>query len=388
MARTRIRRLAAAAAVMIAGGGLTLAAIPGPAFAASAPSPSNTVSPFRIVPSPVVGSGGGPSLRASTAISANDVWAVGESEDSNYRLHNLAEHWNGRAWSVVPTPSIFDSEFTAVSAASSTDVWAIGTSGGSGESQGASFTEHWNGKVWSVVPLKDPTAPTPVLFTGVKAISANNVYEIGFYQGYQDPVQVIEHWNGSSWTVLANPFNFVTPSGIDASSADDIWIVGQQRYGAFTEHFNGTAWSVVPTPAASSNKVEVLSPTNAWAVGTFDISHWNGTSWKVVSVNARANELTAVTTLSATDVWAVGFSTGPNNGISTPQAPLAEHFNGTSWSVVKTPTPTPPADGILFGMSSAAGHVYAVGSTNPNTINPSTNSYNPGTALILEDDQA
>ncbi|MDQ6837030.1 MAG: hypothetical protein M3137_01470 [Actinomycetota bacterium] len=281
----------------------------------------------------------------------------------------------------MPTPQFSISQFTAVNAVSSTDVWAIGTSGN------VPFTEHWNGKAWSVVPLKDPTAiNNNVLFTGVKAISPTNVYAVGAYQGYQDPVQFIEHWNGRSWSVVANPFNSVIPSGIDASSANDIWIVGQQRYGSFTEHFNGTAWSVVPTPAGSPDKVTVVSPTNAWAVGTFDISHWNGSSWKVVSVNARPNELTAVTNLSATDVWAVGFSTSPSNGIITPTAPLAEHFNGTSWSVVNTPTLTAPADGILFGMSSPGGHVYAVGSTNPNTINPSTNSYEPGTALIVEDD--
>lgn len=377
MARKNISRLAAAAVVALAGG-LTLAAIPGPGFAASASSPSTAATPFRIVPSPVVGSGGGPSLRASTAISANDVWAVGESENSSYQTQSLAEHWNGSAWSVVPTPQIFRSQFTAVSAASSTDVWAIGTSGGG--QQDVPFTEHWNGKTWSVVPLKDPTATNNnVLFTGVKAISPTNVYAIGAYQGYQDPVQFIEHWNGSSWKVLANPFDFVIPSGIDASSAGDIWIVGQQRYGpgGFTEHFNGTTWSVVATPTRMINAIVDVSPTDAWSTGN-DITHWDGRSWKVVVANVPGG-VGAITSLSANDLWAVG--SDPSG-----TGPSAEHFNGTSWSVVKTPTPTPPADSLLFGISSAGGHVYAVGSTNPNTIGPS-GAYNPGTALILEDDK-
>ncbi|PZS36828.1 MAG: hypothetical protein DLM58_00880 [Pseudonocardiales bacterium] len=309
MARTRITKLATAAAVAIAAGGLAVAAIPGAALAAPFPQPSTASSPFRIAPSPSPGSTDS-RLVASAAISANDVWAVGGTDATK----PLAEHWNGSTWSVVPTPSPgTGAGFTAVSAVSSSDVWAIGTFGFRQQQQ--PFTEHWNGSAWSIVALADPTATNNnVVFTGVKAISPTNVYAVGSYQALTypyEPMQFIEHWNGTNWRVLANPFDAVIPSGIDASSASDIWIVGDQRSGPFTEHFNGTVWSVVPTPVRMTiSAVLDLSPTNAWSVGD-EVAHWNGTAWKVVPNPVSYNSgihLQAITALSATDLWAVGYS--------------------------------------------------------------------------------
>ncbi len=102
-----------------------------------------------------------------------------------------------------------------------------------------------------------------------------------------------------------------------------------------------------------------------------DISHWNGTSWKVVANNKFGGHLSAITSVSATDLWAVGYIYVSN--VKT----FAEHFNGTAWSVV--PTPNPGNYNELDGVSStASGHVYAVGFTTPDnfTLN----------GLILEND--
>jgi hypothetical protein len=271
MAPTRITKLAAgAAALALALTGAVVAASPGTASAA-------TASIFRVDTSPQPANSG---LKATSAVSATDVWAVGltDTMPTADDLAPLAEHFNGSTWSVVATPNPAGRGFfTAVSAASHNDVWAIGTFGGQ------PFTEHWNGSKWSIVPIKDPTATNNnVVFTDVKAISPTNVYAVGAYQGYNDPIQFIEHWNGRSWKVLPNPFDAGIPSAIDASSASDIWIVGDQRCGPFTEHFNGTVWSVVPTPVRMAiSAVLDLSPTNAWSVGD-EVAHWNGTAWKVV----------------------------------------------------------------------------------------------------------
>src|SRR5438270_5385362 len=75
-------------------------------------------------------------LYGVTAISANDVWAVGSS----------ILHWDGSSWSVVPSPNF--GGFRAVSAVSANDVWAVGAQN-FGVVQ--SFIGHWNGSTWSVV---------------------------------------------------------------------------------------------------------------------------------------------------------------------------------------------------------------------------------------------
>ena len=57
-------------------------------------------------------------LHAVTSISANDVWAVG--------VGPITEHWNGTAWSVVPSPNVTNGKLLGVAAVSTNDVWAVG----------------------------------------------------------------------------------------------------------------------------------------------------------------------------------------------------------------------------------------------------------------------
>ena len=79
-----------------------------------------------------------------------------------------------------------------------------------------------------------------------------------------------------------------------------------------------------PSPGAGDNEffgVSALSACDVWAVGNYRTvsngpllslaEHWNGTAWKQVSSPSpgQVNELSGVATTSATDVWAVGFFT-------------------------------------------------------------------------------
>jgi hypothetical protein len=74
--------------------------------------------PWSVVASPGIGT-----LDAVTSISAIDVWAVGVSSTNT----TLAEHWNGTAWSVVPSPTVANGTFSGVAAAATNNVWAVGT---------------------------------------------------------------------------------------------------------------------------------------------------------------------------------------------------------------------------------------------------------------------
>lgn len=378
--RARITRLATAG-LAVAAAGAAFAATPGSATAAPQHSLTAKASPFRVVPSP---SPTGSSLVASTAISATDVWAVGY--DSSGTGHPLAEHWNGSAWTVVATPTPSNSlgipRFVSVSAVSSTDVWAVGNSGGTSHGPTTGFIEHWNGKAWSVV-----SSPPISAFTSAAAISSSNVYAVGTDTGSSPScnsyIPVVEHWNGSVWRIIATavPTCGATLAAVSASSASDVWVVGGEagpQIGvAIGEHFNGRAWTLVSLPLYT-NPVAVVdvSPTDAWAVG-YQIVHWDGRTWKTVPSASAKGELSAVTSLSATDVWAVGFTAR-----SFPTNTFAEHFNGSVWSVVPTPSPsgTTGAGDSLNGVSSVAGHVYAVGYTAPDNFTQKT--------LVLEDDKA
>jgi hypothetical protein len=129
-------------------------------------------------------------------------------------------------------------------------------------------------------------------------------------------------------------------------------------------------WSIVPTPTKTQSLfkgVAAVSLNDAWAVGFLGtsyqptgtlIEHWNGTQWSIVqSPNPSPGsgyELNAVTALATNDVWAVGAY--QNHGYKT----LMEHWNGTQWSVI--PSPGTPGQPILTGVTAISKNdVWAVG---------------------------
>ena len=168
----------------------------------------------------------------------------------------------GKTWSVVPTPSGIEGRFNGVSGVASNDVWAVGTMTGPDNADfGEQFIEHWNGKSWSVV--SSPTVEGDAL-NSVVAVSANDAWAVGAAGANA----LVEHWDGTSWSIVSN--SVIAGAGrlssVSADSANDVWAVGQATRPL---HFNGTNWSQTPGPAVAveANAVVALSPTDVWAVG-------------------------------------------------------------------------------------------------------------------------
>ena len=160
--------------------------------------------------------------------------------------------------------------------------------------------------------------------------------------------------------------------GVAAITSTDIWAVGYSG-AALAEHWDGSSWTIVPTPSppkatgSSLSAVAALSSTDVWAVGEWTngsyvqktlAEHWDGTSWTVVSTpspDSKGDILTAVVTISAKDVWAIG-----DSSYISPVSSLIEHWDGTAWSVVSSPDPG--VDNQLNGGAFASGtDVWAVG---------------------------
>jgi hypothetical protein len=123
------------------------------------------------------------------------------------------------------------------------------------------------------------------------------------------------------------------------------------------------AWTIQPTPNRSNdfNQLTAVTTTSAsdgWAVGTFRgpsstayktlIERFDGTSWRAVpspNVGASSNELNAVSADSSTDAWTAGFEfSGSANRT------LIERWNGTTWSVVSSPN-VGSGSNTLFGVA-------------------------------------
>jgi hypothetical protein len=105
------------------------------------------------------------------AISPTNLWAVGGSGDHVIGLggspsNTLIEHWNGTAYSIVPSPSPgSDDALTGVTESSPTSLWAVGYGTPAGGTGAQTLTLNWNGTAWATVP--SPDAGTPSVLTSV-----------------------------------------------------------------------------------------------------------------------------------------------------------------------------------------------------------------------------
>jgi hypothetical protein len=290
-------------------------------------------------------------LNGAFSLSSTDAWAVGEQFSSP--TGPVAYNWNGSAWSLVGTPALTTAgSFTAVAASGAGDVWAVGSQG---PGRGAvALYEHWNGSAWSAVP--GPGGP----LNAVVALSPSDAWAVGV-RGEA------EQWNGTAWNSVAvpdpNPGDTAgnNLTSITAVSASDIWAVGEFTNTSFTnsayaEHYNGSSWTVfiLPQPAVSSPSSPVLHGVTAvasddvWAVGeneevpgvgiTTLIEHWNGSAWSIVSspTPGAFPILSAVAARSSTDVYAVGSNEPSANG--GVQQGLILRWDGGTWSADTDPT--------------------------------------------------
>ncbi len=117
-----------------------------------------------------------------SAASANDIYVVG-IRGSNNTLTYIMEYWNGRQWSSVslaPPPNSIAVRLHAVIALSSHDVWTVGECYNYITSTNSALIEHFDGKKWSFIP--SPTSVTS-LTKLERAGSSNTVIATGVGNG-------------------------------------------------------------------------------------------------------------------------------------------------------------------------------------------------------------
>ena len=212
---------------------------------------------------------------------------------------------------------------------------------------------------WSVVTTPNATADRNQL-SGIDAVSSTDAWAAGYAYHSTAPFTrpLLMRWNGSSWSLQSTPAQSGDAmfEGVDGDSGSNVWVVGSSGAGPLIERWNGSTWGVVPSPspsgatAAALRGVKTLAPDNAWAVGTSShssgvptrtmIQRWNGTSWSIVpspSPDGTQNLLRAVDGVAANDLWAVG-GLGHDGYGGNPVASLVLRWNGSAWNQVTIPS--------------------------------------------------
>ncbi len=333
-------------------------------------------------------------LNAVATVSPANVWAVGSFYNTNSGTNQtLTEQWNGSSWKVVYSPlapGSSDNYLTGIKVISQNDIWAVGYYKDMSQTVSRTLTEHWNGTAWSVVSSPNKGTGSNQLLA-VSASASNDVWAVGsFYNTNSGTYQTLtEHWNGSSWKVVYSPLatsssdNYL--SAVRAIASNNVWAVGYayaisgKPARTLIERWNGSSWSVVSSPNKGTDNnllyaVSSVSASDIWATGFYVTTsggvsvartlteHWNGSAWSVVSspnASSSINHLNGVIALSSNDVWAVGYSITNDN----PRKTLIEHWNGSSWSIVSSPN-TGTGDNVLNAVTKVPGttQAWAVGS--------------------------
>src|SRR3989442_2662021 len=130
---------------------------------------------------------------------------------------------------------------------------------------------------WRRVPSPNGSDTLPNYLHGVDGDSPADVWTVGLDEGIFPNEALIEHWDGTAWTVSAQIFigtGGTALNGVHAIASNDVWAVGYYNAGfPLIEHWDGSGWFISPTPIPGISHtlfgVAAASPNDVWAVGNY-----------------------------------------------------------------------------------------------------------------------
>jgi hypothetical protein len=286
-------------------------------------------------------------------VSASDCWSAGTGLTTFGANVPFIEHWTGSRFELVKTP-VSNAFLQGVACVSASDCWVAGAAGSNppvGSDQLGHYSpvmEHWNGKQWAQAKVPNPSGTDDEL-ADVSCISSDSCYAVGWTSTTGGARALIEHWAGKQWTVVANATiggqAFTRLDGIDCVPHSVCNAVGQEQATmsspphAFGERGAESKWSVVsmPSPPSPNSNTELYGlscpaandclatgsayfwPESGYNPGEPIAEHWNGTRWSLITPrlsepapggNVGATRLSDVACVSTRLCWAVGATAG------------------------------------------------------------------------------
>ncbi len=265
------------------------------------------------------------SLSGVYVISANDLWVIGSTmstaQPNGYNIiaeRTFAAHWDGSNWQTVgtPNPGTFGNFLTDITAISADNIWAIGYY------EDANLNTHpmimrWDGKSWELEQVALPGDSKGMLFN-IATVAPDQIWAVGKHQrnnsNNEEYEPLVLQRVGTQWNVMPVPplpssgkgqsaLRYI--SAISANAPDNIWIVGVSSDNqSVTMRWDGSGWQVIPVPLDKFtflDKVVVLAKNDAWAVGSSRrgpgvVLRWDGNGWSAMDhpIQAPVESFTAI----------------------------------------------------------------------------------------------
>jgi len=226
------------------------------------------------------------------------------------------------------------------------------------------FTTLWNGQSWRELHAPQPPGTTDISLSGVSCTSTTFCMAVGAFTTDPDsivPQTLAETWNGSTWKLIGSPTHNLTSAFNDVSCTSPTHCTAIGAFFTSQEHDNyrafnvaglwdGASWHVMRLPGAigfpegpdnlnqGPDSISCATASRCMAVGSFENARtrlpdsvaiaWNGTKWQVTKLPGPRTGIADVSCPSANRCIAVGHDRN---------RALAERWNGTSWTLLRTP---------------------------------------------------
>jgi len=208
---------------------------------------------------------------------------------------------------------------------------------------------------WMTQTTPEPSEVEISALRAASCTSSEACVAVGEYTpktGYQRALTKVK--SGGKWSLTSSPnptgsvgafLSDVSCSASNSCTAIGSYSTSSQNF-TLAERWNGSEWSLQSMPTMPSETVYKLesiacpASNDCTAVGYSETElgnkvvplaeHWNGTTWTVSSIanpeKATRAWIYGISCVSTSDCWAVGYRNKTGNA-------LAEHWNGSTWTV-------------------------------------------------------
>ncbi|MDQ3706455.1 MAG: S-layer homology domain-containing protein [Chloroflexota bacterium] len=323
-----------------------------------------------------------PNLYSVEALAPDNVWVAGTVHE-NQRTQTFIMHWDGSQWARVASPSLGTGSnyLREISAVSANDIWAVGRYQFEEDGDSLPIILHWNGIEWSTTSFSMPG--TEGMLYAVDAVSSNDVWAAGVAYDEHNELVLILHWDGSVWRPVASPYPpgyAISIRSIAGVSPNEAWLVGSywtvaghdpyQR--SMVQRWNGTSWSLVTIQDPTNEHdalygVDAIAPGEAWAVGHYT----RGTTGNTLTMHYSDPCVTPTSTSTATRT---ATATATRTSTSTATATATRTSTSTATAIASsTSTSIPTATNTMQAVASATSTRTSTAiatSTASNTVQP------------------
>jgi hypothetical protein len=242
------------------------------------------------------------------------------------------------------------------------------------------LVERWHRSRWSIKPGANHTTTLSGALTDVSCLSRTSCTAVGGTVNIVPGTALVEHWDGLAWTLqkpppqagaslsaVSCPTRLVCaavgsfagirtqPQALAAVSRNGRWTMARL---APPGAFDSTLSSVSCATATYCMALGYYQPTiNSLGIPFAEI--WNGTGWarqaiplppdEAIVIGSPLSRLSCASTTACVAVGSESLRSSGSNQVTS--RPLAEAWNGSTWTIETPAAPPGVGDADLFGVS-------------------------------------